>query len=149
MLGKKRRVLRQATAPPPPSPLPLDGTKCLDTPADGACYSQEELQILTAVLFTALQWRRQHCSDVSGVLCRSLNEERNVVCDTQYMVTGGLSAVQSLEKELPVIRDLTGSFYMRQERDGLLFGPYEHETKMKLCEDWYHSGVPSGECSPH
>jgi len=63
----------------------------------------------------------------------------------QYVVTGPLSAVQLLTKELPVIRDLTGSFYMRQERDGLLFGPYEHETKMKLCEDWYHNGVPPGE----
>jgi len=63
------------------------------------------------------------------------------------MVTGPLPAVQSLDGELPVIRDLTGSYYMRQERDGLLFGPYEAETKMKLCEDWYYNGVPPGECS--
>jgi len=61
------------------------------------------------------------------------------------MVTGALSAVQSLNTELPVIRDLTGSYYMRQERDGLLFGPYEHEAKMKLCDDWYYNGVPPGE----
>jgi dimethylglycine dehydrogenase len=33
---------------------------------------------------------------------------------------------------------------MRQERDGLLWGPYESETKMKLCDDWYHNGVPAG-----
>jgi len=61
------------------------------------------------------------------------------------MVTGGLAAVQSLDKELPVIRDLTGSYYMRQEGHGLLFGPYEHQNKMKLCEDWYHNGLPPGE----
>jgi len=67
------------------------------------------------------------------------------VLHVQYMVTGPVSAVQSLKTEPPVIRDLTGSYYMRQERDGLLFGPYEHETKMKLCEDWYHNGVPPGE----
>ena len=63
------------------------------------------------------------------------------------MVTGPLSAVKSLKTELPVIRHLTGSFYMRQERDALLFGPYEHETKMKLCDDWYYNGVPPGESS--
>jgi len=61
------------------------------------------------------------------------------------MVTGPLSAVKSLKTELPVIRDLTGSYYMRQEGDGLLFGPYEHATKMKLCEDWYYNGMPPGE----
>jgi len=66
----------------------------------------------------------------------------------QYVVTGAVAAVQSLQKELPVIRDLTGSYYMRQERDGLLFGPYENATKMKLCDDWYHNGVPPGAFPP-
>jgi len=62
----------------------------------------------------------------------------------QYMVTGELAAVRALQTELPVIRDLSGSLYMRQEMGGLLFGPYEHESKMRLCDDWYYNGVPPG-----
>ncbi len=53
----------------------------------------------------------------------------------------------SLSQEVPVIRDLEGSYYMRMERDGLLFGPYEKGHKMKLCEDWYRSGVDPSEFS--
>lgn len=60
-------------------------------------------------------------------------------------MTGSIEAVKALDRELPVLRDLTGSYYMRQERNGLLFGPYEHESKMKLCDDWYTNGVPPGE----
>ena len=63
----------------------------------------------------------------------------------QYLVTGPVPAVQSLDQELVVLRDLTGSYYMRQERNGLLVGPYEHQTKMKLCDDWYTNGVPPGQ----
>lgn len=61
------------------------------------------------------------------------------------MVTGSIDDVQALDRELPVIRDLNGSYYMRQERDGLLFGPYEHAAKMRLCDDWYTNGVPPGQ----
>ena len=37
-----------------------------------------------------------------------------------------------------------GSYYLRQERQGLLVGPYEGADKMQLCEDWYDSGPPQG-----
>lgn len=64
----------------------------------------------------------------------------------QYVVTKSLPEVQALKKEIPVIRDLEGSYYLRMERDGLLFGPYEEAEKMEMCEDWYLNGVPPGEC---
>jgi len=55
----------------------------------------------------------------------------------QYVVTSTIPEVAALKHEVPVIRDLEGSYYCRQERQGLLFGPYEHPDKMKLQEEWY------------
>uniref|UniRef100_A0A3B5MR59 Dimethylglycine dehydrogenase n=1 Tax=Xiphophorus couchianus TaxID=32473 RepID=A0A3B5MR59_9TELE len=52
----------------------------------------------------------------------------------QYVVTATVPEVKALKKELAVIRDLEGSYYLRQERDGLLFGPYEKMEKMELFE---------------
>ena len=77
------------------------------------------------------------CCQSSGYLSCS--------CLLQYIVTGPIEAVRQLDRELPVIRDLSGGYYMRQERNGLLWGPYEHESKMKLCDDWYRNGVPPGD----
>ncbi|KAM4709681.1 dimethylglycine dehydrogenase, mitochondrial [Discoglossus pictus] len=62
----------------------------------------------------------------------------------QYVVTATVPEVKALKKELPVLRDLEGSYYLRQERDGLLFGPYESPEKMKLQESWVTDGVPPG-----
>jgi len=33
---------------------------------------------------------------------------------------------------------------LRQERGGLLYGPYEDREKMDLCYDWYDNGPPQG-----
>ncbi|XP_018427423.1 PREDICTED: dimethylglycine dehydrogenase, mitochondrial [Nanorana parkeri] len=62
----------------------------------------------------------------------------------QYVVTGTVPEVKALKKELPVLRDLEGSYYLRQERDGLLFGPYESQEKMRLQDSWVTNGVPPG-----
>ena len=55
----------------------------------------------------------------------------------QYVVTSTIPEVAALKHEVPVIRDLEGSYYCRQERKGLLFGPYELPEKMKLQDEWY------------
>ncbi|XP_007175935.1 dimethylglycine dehydrogenase, mitochondrial isoform X2 [Balaenoptera acutorostrata] len=62
----------------------------------------------------------------------------------QYVVTSTIPEVKALKRELPVLRDLEGSYYLRQERDGLLFGPYESQEKMKVQDSWVTSGVPPG-----
>ncbi|XP_056680780.1 LOW QUALITY PROTEIN: dimethylglycine dehydrogenase, mitochondrial [Monodelphis domestica] len=62
----------------------------------------------------------------------------------QYIVTATIPEVKALKKELPVIRDLEGSYYLRQERDGILFGPYENQEKMKVQDSWVTNGVPPG-----
>uniref|UniRef100_A0A669B8E1 Dimethylglycine dehydrogenase n=1 Tax=Oreochromis niloticus TaxID=8128 RepID=A0A669B8E1_ORENI len=62
----------------------------------------------------------------------------------QYVVTATIPEVKALKKELAVIRDLEASYYLRQERDGLLFGPYEKMEKMVLQDSWVRDGVPPG-----
>ncbi|XP_041465760.1 dimethylglycine dehydrogenase, mitochondrial-like [Lytechinus variegatus] len=62
----------------------------------------------------------------------------------QYMVTSTIPEVKALKREIPVMRDLEGSYYLRMERDGLLCGPYEKEHKMKLQDEWAENGVPPG-----
>ncbi len=59
----------------------------------------------------------------------------------QYLVTDTVGAVSDrIEQglsELPIIRDPEESWYVRQERDGLILGPYEKDAKV-----WSVDGVP-------
>lgn len=60
----------------------------------------------------------------------------------QYCVTGSIPEFKNFKREIPVMRDLEGSYYFRQEKDALVVGPYEGPHKMLVCEDWYDQGVP-------
>ncbi|XP_034403046.1 dimethylglycine dehydrogenase, mitochondrial [Cyclopterus lumpus] len=71
-------------------------------------------------------------------------EHATIPVHHQYVVTATVPEVKALKKELAVIRDLESSYYMRQERDGLLFGPYEKMEKMVLQDSWVRDGVPAG-----
>ncbi len=59
----------------------------------------------------------------------------------QYLVTDTVSAVGDRVAaglpELPIIRDPEESWYVRQERDGLIQGPYEKQAQV-----WSVDGVP-------
>lgn len=59
----------------------------------------------------------------------------------QYLVTDRIPAVADRiagdAAELPIIRDPEESWYVRQERDGLILGPYEREAQV-----WSVDGVP-------
>ena len=59
----------------------------------------------------------------------------------QYLVTDTIPEVSdriaACKKELPIIRDPEESWYVRQERDGLILGPYESEA-----QPWSVDGVP-------
>ena len=61
-----------------------------------------------------------------------------VPMEHQYLVTKSLPEVQALKREIPVLRDLEGSYYLRMERDGLLIGPYEKVCQSR--EDWVSIG---------
>ena len=60
----------------------------------------------------------------------------------QYLVTKSVPEIQQLKREIPVLRHLEGSFYLRQERDGLLIGPYESQESMVTMDSWTREGVP-------
>ena len=59
----------------------------------------------------------------------------------QYLVTDRVPAVHERTErglpELPIIRDPEESWYVRQERDGLILGPYETDAQV-----WSVDGVP-------
>ncbi|HEY9037427.1 MAG TPA: FAD-dependent oxidoreductase [Roseovarius sp.] len=59
----------------------------------------------------------------------------------QYLVTDTIpevaARIASGAPELPIIRDPEESWYVRQERDGLILGPYE-----KAAQPWSIDGVP-------
>ncbi|WP_299847438.1 FAD-dependent oxidoreductase [uncultured Roseovarius sp.] len=61
----------------------------------------------------------------------------------QYLVTDTVPEVAERQAnalpELPIIRDPEESWYVRQERDGLILGPYEKQAQV-----WSVAGVPSG-----
>ena len=52
--------------------------------------------------------------------------------------------MKELKREIPVLRDLEESYYLRMERDGLLVGPYEEQSKMRTVDEWYDKGPPPG-----
>ena len=55
------------------------------------------------------------------------------VIEHQYAITETLPALKGLVgdgERVPVLRDLAGSSYIRQERDGMLIGPYEEEVHL-------------------
>jgi dimethylglycine dehydrogenase len=57
----------------------------------------------------------------------------------QYLTTAPMPEVQALSRELPVLRDGVGSFYVRQEGPGLLVGPFEPNPL-----GWAPDGIPAG-----
>jgi dimethylglycine dehydrogenase len=46
----------------------------------------------------------------------------------QYLVTEDIPQLRSRPTRLPLLRDPDVSYYLRQERDGLILGPYEHQA---------------------
>ncbi len=61
----------------------------------------------------------------------------------QYIVTDEVDELvqrkQQGKPELPVLRDADASYYMREERQGLILGPYEKNAPI-----WAANGVPEG-----
>ena len=51
-----------------------------------------------------------------------------VSMEHQYLVTEPISELEGREAKLPLLRDPDDSYYLRQERAGLLLGPYEWDA---------------------
>jgi dimethylglycine dehydrogenase len=62
---------------------------------------------------------------------------RNVPCISlahQYLITESIPELTARDKKLPLIRDPDSSYYLRQEKDGLLLGPYEKNCRAHWLE---------------
>lgn len=90
--------------------------------------------------------RAQHVINAAGTWCREIGTmmgldlpvvpmlHQYVVTDTVPQLTERIAGKQP---ELPMIRDPEESWYVRQERDGFIIGPYEQEGT-----PWAVDGIP-------
>jgi len=65
----------------------------------------------------------------------------------QYLVTESITELEALEQSIPLVRDPDDSYYLRQEKSGLILGPYEwkatpHWRDGKLPEDFAYQLYP-------
>lgn len=84
----------------------------------------------------------EHIVNAAGTWCREIGTMMGVDLPVvpmlhQYIVTDRIQQFAELDKELPMIRDPDESWYLRQERDGVIIGPYEKHGK-----PWAIDGVP-------
>jgi dimethylglycine dehydrogenase len=84
----------------------------------------------------------EHIVNAAGTWCREIGLMMGVDLPVvpmlhQYMVMDRIESFANLEKEMPFIRDPDESWYLRQERDGVILGPYE-----KKGQPWAIDGVP-------
>jgi len=56
----------------------------------------------------------------------------------QYLVTESIPALAERGEKLPLLRDPDDSYYLRQERDGLILGPYEWQAT----PNWVDGRIP-------
>jgi dimethylglycine dehydrogenase len=84
------------------------------------------------VVIAAGMWSRE--------LGRLLGAELPIVpIEHQYVLTRAVPGLPPRSAELPVVRDPDGSFYVRQDGEGLLFGPFEANPR-----PWALDGLPRG-----
>lgn len=92
------------------------------------------------------QIKAQHVVNAAGTWCWEIGQMMGMHLPVvpvlhQYLVTETVPEIarriSSGEAELPIIRDPEESWYVRQERDGLILGPYERDAQI-----WSPDGVP-------
>ncbi len=90
--------------------------------------------------------RAEHVVNAAGTWCREIGVMLGLDLPVvpilhQYVVTDSVpQVVERMNRdsgELPIIRDPEESWYLRQERDGFIIGPYE-----KAAQPWSVDGVP-------
>ncbi|MGH8315247.1 MAG: GcvT family protein, partial [Steroidobacterales bacterium] len=84
----------------------------------------------------------EHVVNASGLWAREVGhlvgiELPLVPMEHHYLITEDLAELESANRELPVVVDLDGEMYMRQERGGVLLGVYETPAKA-----WAVDGTP-------
>ena len=91
--------------------------------------------------------RSRHVVNAAGTWCREIGAMMGVDLPVvpmlhQYLVTAAVpeiaARIEAGEPELPMIRDPEESWYLRQERDGFIVGPYEADGR-----PWGVDGIPA------
>ena len=95
---------------------------------------------------TSTQFEAEHVVNAAGTWCREIGAMMGMDLPVvpmlhQYLVTDSVAEIAQRardgEPELPMIRDPEESWYLRQERDGFICGPYERDG-----QPWSIDGVP-------
>jgi dimethylglycine dehydrogenase len=99
-------------------------------PVTGARREHEEWVIETA----QGEVRCEYVVNAAGYRAREVGAlfGRDVPCVSvahQYLVTEAIPELSARAEPLPLLRDPDGSYYLRQEMDGLLLGPYEKDCR--------------------
>ena len=90
--------------------------------------------------------RAEHVVNAAGTWCREIGALMGADLPVvpmlhQYLVTAEVPEIAARmalgEPELPIIRDPEESWYVRQERDGVIVGPYEADGR-----PWGVDGIP-------
>jgi dimethylglycine dehydrogenase len=86
------------------------------------------------VTTSAGEWLAEIVVNAAGTWAREIGQLVGldlpiVPMEHQYLVTEAIPEVAALDRELPLLREVDVSYYLRQEADGLLLGPYERGAK--------------------
>ncbi|MBW8636040.1 FAD-dependent oxidoreductase [Hoeflea sp. WL0058] len=76
-----------------------------------------------------------HADEIGGMVGREIPM---VTMSHQYLVTEAVSELEGLSNHIPLLRDPDDSYYLRQERQGLILGPYE----WRATPHWLTGGTP-------
>ncbi|WMY11078.1 GcvT family protein [Paraburkholderia phenoliruptrix] len=84
----------------------------------------------------------EHVVNAAGLWAREVGMMAGVKLplipmEHHYLITEAIPELQAFGKEIPVVVDLDGEIYMRQEHSGVLFGVYE-----KNSTPWSLAGTP-------
>ena len=88
-------------------------------------------EVTAEILINAAGYRAHEVAAMSGLHLPMVSMEH------QYLVTEAVAGLEGRETMLPLLRDPDDSYYLRQERGGLILGPYEFH-----CRTWAEDGVP-------
>lgn len=84
----------------------------------------------------------EHVVNAAGLWAREVGAMAGlklplIPMEHHYLITDEIAAIKDFGKEIPVVADLDGEIYMRQEHNGVLLGVYE-----KNCTPWALDGTP-------
>ena len=81
----------------------------------------------------------EHVVNAAGLWAREVGMMAgvHVPMEHHYILTGDIQEIEEFDGEIPMMIDLDGEMYLRQERNGVLLGVYE-----KNSTPWSAGGTP-------